>query len=109
VRTGATVEEIIGGDKVEGIKLAAGGKREVLKVDGVLVHIGNEPNTVYLEGVVPLDEYGQVIVNEKMESEMPSVFAAGDIRSGSPRQVVAAVRDGAIAAINAERMLEEEG
>ena len=109
VRTGATVEEIIGGDKVEGITLAAGGKKEILKVDGVLVHIGTEPNTGYLEGVVPLDTNGQVIVNGRMESEVPYIFAAGDIRSGSPRQVVGAVRDGAIAGISAERLLQEEG
>jgi len=108
VRTGATVEEIVGGDRVEGIKLAAGGKREALKVDGVLVHIGTEPNTGFIEGVVPLDEHGQVIVSEKMESEVPNIFAAGDIRSGSPRQVVAAVRDGAIAGISAERILQRE-
>ncbi len=109
IRTGAMVEAITGGDKVEGIKLASGNDKETLKVDGVLVHIGTEPNTGYLEGIVPLDEYGQVIVNEKMESEVPYVLAAGDIRSGSPRQVVAAVGDGAIAAISAQRLLQEEG
>jgi thioredoxin reductase (NADPH) len=108
VRTGATVEEIKGGDKVEGIILAAVYKKESLKVDGVLVHIGTEPNTAYLEGIVPLDEHGQIIVDERMESEVPCVLAAGDIRSGSPRQVAAAVGDGAIAGISAERLLQEE-
>jgi thioredoxin reductase (NADPH) len=98
------VEAIEGGDKVAGIKLS--GRGEILKVDGVLVHAGVEPDTGYLEGVVPLDEQGQIIVNETMESEVPYVLAAGDIRSGSPRQVVAAVRDGAIAAITTERLLE---
>jgi thioredoxin reductase (NADPH) len=44
-----------------------------------------------------------------MESEVPYIFAAGDIRSGSPRQVVGAVGDGAIAAITAERLLQREG
>jgi thioredoxin reductase (NADPH) len=99
------VESIVGGDKVEGVKLS--GRGEILKVDGVLVHIGVEPNTSYLEGVVPLDEQGQIIVNERMESEVPYVLAAGDVRSGSPRQVAVAVGDGAIAAISAERLLEE--
>ena len=61
------VEAITGRDKVEAIELAAGKKKETLKVDGVLVHIGLEPNTGYLEGIVPLDKQGQVIVNEKME------------------------------------------
>ena len=109
VRCGMVVEAITGGDKVEGVELAAGKKKETLKADGVLVHIGLEPNTGYLEGIVPLDKQGQIIVNEKMESEVPYIFAAGDIRSGSPRQVAAAAGDGAIAAITAERLLQEEG
>jgi thioredoxin reductase (NADPH) len=102
------VEAITGKDKVEAVKLAADKKKETLKVDGVLVHVGLEPNTGYLEGIVPLDKQGQVIVNEKMETEVPYIFAAGDIRSGSPRQVVTAVGDGAIAAITAQRLLQEE-
>jgi thioredoxin reductase (NADPH) len=109
VRCGLRVTAITGKDKVEAIELAADNKKETLKVDGVLVHIGLEPNTGYLEGIVPLDEQGQIIVNEEMTSEVPYIFAAGDIRSGSPRQVAAAVGDGAIAAINAERLLQEEG
>ena len=108
VRCGTQVEAITGKEKVEAIELKAGRKKETLKVDGVLVHIGLDPNTDYLEGIVPLDKQGQVIVNEKMESEVPYIFAAGDIRSGSPRQVVAAVGDGAIAAITAQRLLQEE-
>jgi thioredoxin reductase (NADPH) len=106
---GSKVEAITGKDKVEAVELTTGKKKETLKMDGVLVHIGLEPNTSYLEGIVPLDKQGQIIVNEKMESQVPYIFAAGDIRSGSPRQVVAAVGDGAIAAISAERLLEEEG
>lgn len=109
VHCGLKVTAITGKDKVTGIELAADSKKETLKVDGVLVHIGLDPNTGYLEGVVPLDDQGQVIVNEKMESQVPYIFAAGDIRSGSPRQVSAAVGDGAIAAINAERLLQKEG
>jgi thioredoxin reductase (NADPH) len=93
---------------VETITLASGEKKKTLKVDGVLVHIGLEPNTDYLDGVVPLDDHGQVIVNDRMESEVPYILAAGDIRSGSPRQVVAAVGDGAIAAITAQKLLQEE-
>ncbi len=108
VRLGTKVEAITGKNKVEAIELKAGKKKETLKVDGVLVHIGTEPNTDYLEGIVPLDKNGQVIVNEKMESKVPYIFAAGDIRSGSPRQVVAAVGDGAIAAITAERLMQEK-
>ena len=107
VHCGMMVKAITGGDKVEAIELEAGGKKESLKVDGVLVHIGLDPNTGYLEGIVPLDKQGQIVVNGKMESEVPYIYAAGDIRSGSPRQVVAAVGDGAIAAITAQRLLQE--
>jgi thioredoxin reductase (NADPH) len=109
VRTGAMVAAVIGRDKVEAVELASGGRKETLKIDGVLVHVGLEPNTDYLDGTIPLDEQGQVVVNERMESEVPYVLAAGDIRSGSPRQVVAAVGDGAIAAITAQRLLQESG
>ncbi|MHB8105270.1 MAG: NAD(P)/FAD-dependent oxidoreductase [Dehalococcoidales bacterium] len=108
IRCGLRVAAITGKDKVAAIELEAGGKKETLKVDGVLVHIGLEPNTDYLEGIVPLDKQGQIIVNEDMASEVPYIFAAGDIRSGSPRQVAAAVGDGAIAAIAAERLLQKE-
>jgi thioredoxin reductase (NADPH) len=108
VRCGLRVEAISGTEKVEAIEVAAdGGGKETIKTDGVLVHIGLEPDTGYLEGVVPLDERGQVIVNGDMETEAPYVLAAGDVRSGSPRQVAAAVGDGAIAGITAERFLQE--
>ncbi|MGD0780969.1 MAG: FAD-dependent oxidoreductase [Dehalococcoidales bacterium] len=107
VRCGLRVAAITGKDKVEAIELAAGKKNETLKVDGVLVHIGLEPNTSYLEGLVPLDKQEQIIVNENMESQVPYIFAAGDIRSGTPRQVAAAVGDGAISAISAEGLLQE--
>ena len=110
VRCGIKVEAITGADKVEAIELLdEKGKKSTLKADGVLVHIGLEPNTGYLDGIVPLDDHGQIIVNAKMESEVPYVLAAGDIRSGSPRQVVTAVGGGAIAAITAQRLLQEEG
>jgi thioredoxin reductase (NADPH) len=105
---GMRVGAIIGNEKVEAVELVdqAGSRREELKSDGVLVHIGLDPNTEYLNGIVPLDGQGQIIVNSKMEAEVPNIFAAGDIRSGSPRQVAAAVGDGAIAAISAERLLQ---
>ncbi len=82
------------------------GKEEVLKVNGVLVHVGILPNTEYLDGTIPLDEKGQIVVNERLETEISSIVAAGDIRNGSPQQVAAAVGDGAIAAITTQRFLQ---
>jgi len=110
IRTGVKVEAIVGENQVEGVELTdAKGQKETLKVDGVLVQIGVEPNTDYLKGVVPLDTQGRIIVNERMETEVPYILAAGDIRSGSPNQIITAAGDGAIAAISAEKLLQELG
>jgi len=109
VHTGMKVQAITGGNTVEGIDVISEetGQSETMKVDGVLVHIGLDPNTGYLQGVVPLDEGGQIIVNGWMESEIPGIFAAGDIRSNTPRQVSAAVGDGAAAGMSAQRYLQK--
>lgn len=80
-----------------------------LAVAGVLIHIGVAPNTGYLDGVVPLDADGRIIVNANMETEVPFVLAAGDIRRGSPRQIAAAVGDGVVAGITAQRLLQHTG
>jgi thioredoxin reductase (NADPH) len=104
---GTTVKSILGSTRVEALELGDNKDHKTkLAVDGVLVHIGLEPNTTYLDDIVPLDSQGQVIVNAQMETEVPYIFAAGDIRSGSPRQVAAAVGDGVIAAITADRLLQ---
>jgi thioredoxin reductase (NADPH) len=108
VRCGMKVEAITGNNHVEAIdiKEAAGDKKESLKVDGVLVQIGLDPNTDYLTDIVPLDNHGQIIVNDKMETGVPLVLAAGDIRSGSTGQVATAVGDGTIAAITTIKLLQ---
>jgi thioredoxin reductase (NADPH) len=107
VRCGTKVTAVIGEGHVEALSLldVSINRRETLKVDGLLVHIGLDPNTGFLEGAIPLDKARQVIVNERMETQIPGVFAAGDIRSNSPRQVAAAVGDGAIAGISALQYL----
>jgi thioredoxin reductase (NADPH) len=108
VRCGIKVTAIVGESKVEGVEIVgAGGQKETLKVDGVLVHVGLDPVTDYLEGVLPLDKQRQVVVNEWMETEIPGVFAAGDIRTKSPGQVSTAVGDGAAAAMSAQRYLQK--
>jgi thioredoxin reductase (NADPH) len=108
---GMRVMSINGNGRVEALELedSKSGVKTKRDVEGVLVHIGLEPNTGYLDGIIPLDGEGQIVVNEKMETGVPHVFAAGDIRSGSPRQVVTAVGDGATAAIFAEQLLQIEG
>lgn len=77
----------------------------LLEVSGVFIAVGLRPNTGYLEGVFALSQEGFILVNEQMETGVPGVYAAGDIRVGSSRQVSSAVGDGATAAIAAERYL----
>ena len=107
---GARVTSIEGERLVESITYrgTTGGTPKKIEVDGVLVQVGFEPNTDYLEGIVPLDEHNNIITNENMETAVPGILAAGDIRSGSPGQVSTAIGDGATAAIAAIRFLQEQ-
>jgi len=103
------VEEIDGKDLVERIRLqqVATGEKSTLDVSGVFISIGQRPNTDYLKGIVPLDANGYIITNEKMETGIPGILAAGDIRSNSIWQAIAAAGDGATAAIYADRFLSQ--
>ncbi len=107
----SVVTAVAGGVRVERVRVRnnADNTEVDLPVSGVLVHIGVVPNTGYLNGIVPLDNDGQVIVNSDMETEIPFVLAAGDIRHGSPRQIAAAVGDGVAAGITAQRLLQQIG
>lgn len=105
------VTEIEGNSTVTQLKLqeVTTGKLSTLPVAGIFVAIGLIPNTDYLQGILPLDKTGCIITNELMETRIPGIFAAGDIRYNSPRQVATAVGDGAMAALSAERYLKELG
>jgi len=80
-------------------------KISTLELAGVFVAIGSEPNSAQWRGLLPLDKMGYVITNELMETKIPGIFAAGDVRHNSARQAITAAGDGAIAAISAERFL----
>jgi thioredoxin reductase (NADPH) len=105
----STVDAIEGDGQVSKLKLnnVVTGKKSDLAVDGVFIAIGQKPNTEFLKGIVPLDANGYIVTNEKMETSVPGVFAAGDIRSNSIRQTIAAAGDGAVAAIYADRYIGE--
>jgi len=104
-----TVEAIEGKDLVSSLKLRQVKTREEsnLGVGGVFIAVGFKPNTDYLKDILPLDADGCIITNERMETEIPGILAAGDIRSNSVRQVIAAAGDGATAAIYADKFLSE--
>jgi thioredoxin reductase (NADPH) len=110
VRCGLRIEAIKGEDRVEGVETLeqSTGQREVIPADGVLVHIGLDANSGYLQDILNLDKQGQIVVSQQMETSVPYIFAAGDIRSGSAGQVATAVGDGAVAAISAIRLLQQK-
>ena len=101
------VEAVEGEDTVKKLRLknVRSGEKSTLEISGVFVAVGFRPNTGYLKSVLTLADDGTVITNEKMETAVPGIFAAGDIRSSSIRQVAAAVGDGSVAAIYAERYI----
>ncbi len=101
------VEEIEGEDLVKRLRLrnVITNEKFTLDVAGIFVSVGFKPNTDYLKETLPLDAAGYITTNEKMETEAPGIFAAGDIRSNSIRQVIAAAGDGATAAIYAEKFI----
>jgi len=107
----SVVEEIKGETFVNQVRVrnVKNKKESVIDVSGVFMAIGFKPNTDYLRDVLELDKIGAIVTSDKMETSVPGVFAAGDIRSGSIRQVIAAAGDGAVAAINAEKYITGQG
>lgn len=101
------VRSINGSGKVESITLenTKTGAASDLAVDGVFIFIGYRPNTEYLPGEI-LNDYGEVMVDGRMRTSIPGLFAAGDLRGESIRQIVAAAADGATAALSAYEYLE---
>jgi len=103
------VEEIEGQDKVERLRLrqVITGEKSGLNVAGIFISVGITPSTGFLRGIVSLDAQGHVITNSRMETAVPGVFAAGDVRQDSARQAITAAGDGATAAIYAQKYLTE--
>ncbi len=103
------VEEIHGTDAVEGVTVRNLETDETRRMDvtGVFIFIGQTPNSSILRGLVDLDEGGHAVVNEWMETKVPGLFVAGDLRSQAARQLVSAAGDGATAAIRAEHYLAD--
>ena len=105
----STVEKIEGENFVKRLRLnqVLTGEKSALEVTGIFISIGLKPNTDYLKGVLALDAVGHIITNDMMETEIPGIFAAGDIRHNSARQAITATGDGATAAIYAEKFITE--
>jgi thioredoxin reductase (NADPH) len=107
VRPRSEPTEILGAAAVSGVRLAdlQTGEQSTVEVDGIFVFVGLEPNTGLLAGMAELDPAGYVITDQWMATSAAGLFAAGDLRRDSPRQLVNAASDGATAAIAAHRHL----
>jgi thioredoxin reductase (NADPH) len=104
------VDEIAGNGRVEKLRLrqVRTGKISWMGVNGVFVAIGFTPSTDYLKDMLTLDHQGHIVTNEIMETGVPGVFAAGDVRHNSAKQAITAAGDGATAALSAERYITAE-
>jgi len=105
------VEEVLGSEegKVTGVKLldVKSGKSSTLDVDGLFIGIGHQPNTKVFEGQLELTPNGYIRTYTGTRTSIPGVFAAGDVQDSVYRQAVTAAGSGCMAALDAERYLEE--
>jgi thioredoxin reductase (NADPH) len=107
-----TVVEEVSEDKVlEELKLrhVKTGQPSSLKVSGVFVAVGLMPNSRSFFNILELDDAGYIVTDETMATSTPGIFAAGDIRRNSPRQIATAVGDGAAAAMSVFKYIQEQG
>ena len=111
VRWNTTVSEILGDGQVQGMSIVDELTGETSRIDlsGVFIYIGLDPNTGYLQDLLPLDNAGHIPTDIWMNTDARGIFAAGDIRQNSAAQLVSAAGDGATAAIAARRYLEGLG
>lgn len=106
----STVSEVLGDDKVTGVRVRNlhSGAEMVLESDGVFPYIGHVPNTWVFKGDLELDENGYIIADDRTRTNIPGVFAAGDVVDHIYRQAITAAGDGCKAAMEATWFLAEQ-
>jgi len=108
VHLNTTTDEILanegGVNKIIGTR---DGERIEFDTDGIFIFVGLKPNTDFLHGSVELDEIGLIKTDTELQTNIPGVFAAGDVRSGATMQIASAVGEGATAALSIRKYLEE--
>ncbi len=105
----STISGFYGDDGLEFVKIKniKTGEEADMKIDGVFVFIGYVPNTESIKGIIELNQYGEIVVDNTMHTSLQGVFAAGDSIAKRYRQVTTAVADGTIAALSASEFVNE--
>jgi len=103
----SVVDRVLGEDKVEAVRIkdVRTEAMQDVPVDGVFVYVGTRANSDLVQDLVETDARGYIAANDKMETGVPGLYVAGDIRQKPLRQVVTAVADGAVAAMEVEKYL----
>lgn len=110
VRLNSVVESIDGDGALSSVTVrdTARGSLDQVRVTGLFVYVGSEPNSTFLPDGVARDHHGRIVTDARMRTTEPGVLAAGDIRADSAAQAVAVAGDGATAAVTAHRFLAGE-
>ena len=97
------IEEVLGQDTVSGLRMrnVVTNLENAMELSGLFVYVGLEPNSSIVEGLLKTDNSGHIPTNVSMETEVPGVYAVGDLRQNSSSQLVSAAGDGATAAVAA--------
>jgi thioredoxin reductase (NADPH) len=109
VRYNTTVNEILGDDAVTGVQVrdAVTGEKSQVQLAGIFIYAGLEPNTELVKSLLRLDKDGRIPTDAWMRTELPGLFAAGDLRVDSAGLAITSSGDGAAAALAVHRYLED--
>lgn len=100
------VQELLGNEKLSGVVLRnKNGQKEELEIDGLFISIGQTPVTELFKKQLPLNENGHIPADETTRTELPGVYAVGDVRTKVVRQIITAAADGAVAAHYAQEYM----
>ncbi|MEM3041528.1 MAG: FAD-dependent oxidoreductase, partial [Nitrososphaerota archaeon] len=106
VWTNTSVVEVVGKNSVTGIKVLRDGETLLIPVQGIFVEIGSEPNSEIVD-FVEKNRWGEIVVNCRCETDVPGIFAAGDVTNVPEKQIIVAAGEGCKAAISAFRYVSQ--